>query len=170
MEICGMGRVIRVDGEQAIVELRRQDACGHCDSADFCSSLSGRGALRVPVRNALGAREGQTVEIAAARLPGLSTAFVVYLLPTLLFLAGVLVGVKVFGWPAWGATLLGAGMLGLSWLLARSVDRSYRRSGKLDLSITRLLPMADPENGAKEKHRTVDHPVPEDSRGVDSGI
>jgi len=139
MEICGTGRVLEVEGERAIVEISRQSACGHCGSAGLCGAFGAGHSMRLSVANPIGAQKGQLVEISASNLPGLRATFLVYLLPAVLFLAGVLIGAEVLHWESWQAGLLGVAMLGVSWFIARRVDESARRSGRFQLSIGRIV-------------------------------
>jgi sigma-E factor negative regulatory protein RseC len=139
MESCGTARVVQVHGARAFVEVNRHEACSHCTSADLCQVLSGRGTLRLEVENSIGAREGQLVELFAARSLGLRAAFFVYLLPAMLFLGGVILGAEGFGWPPWAAGLLGVALLAGSWFIARWVDRGIRRRDELNFTIARVL-------------------------------
>ncbi|MCK4302955.1 MAG: SoxR reducing system RseC family protein [Candidatus Eisenbacteria sp.] len=139
METCGTARVVRAFGSRAEVVVERANACGHCHAADLCEAFSGRGVLRLEVDNPAGAREGQLVEIAAARSLGLRAAFMVYMLPALFFVAGVIAGSEVLRWPPWGSALLGFGMLAVSWFVARRYDRSASRRKEFRLMISRVL-------------------------------
>ena len=140
METCGTGRVARVFGERAEVVVERQEACSSCQAADLCSAFAGRGLLRLEADNPLAAREGQRVEVATARAVGLKAAFVVYMLPALFFVAGVVVGSEALAWPAWGSGLLGLGMLVISWFIAWRYDRRASTLREFRITITRILP------------------------------
>ncbi len=144
MEPCGTARVVRAFGARAEVVIERQEACASCQTADLCNALSGRGVLRLEVDNPLGAREGQQVEISSARSLGLRAAFMVYLLPALFFVAGVIVGSELLRWPPWASGLLGFAMLTASWFVARRYDRSASTRKEFCLTISRILsaPMA----------------------------
>ncbi|MCK4414340.1 MAG: SoxR reducing system RseC family protein [Candidatus Eisenbacteria sp.] len=144
METCGAARVVQTLGARALVEVNRHEACSHCTSADLCQVLSGRGTLRLEVENPIGAREGQVVELLAARSLGLRAAFFVYLLPALLFLCGVILGSEGFRWPPWGAGLLGLALLAGSWFIARVIDRGIRRRNELCFTISRVLDQLPP--------------------------
>ncbi len=144
METCGTARVIRAQGRRAEVEIDRTSACGSCHSSDLCGAFSGRSNLRAEVDNPLGARAGQLVEISAGRAVGLKAAFMVYMLPAMFFVAGVIVGAEVLRWPPWASGLLGVGMLGISWLIAWRYDRRARTRAEFRMSITRILaPVAE---------------------------
>ena len=140
MEVCGTARVLRAEGARALVEVNRHEACSHCTSADLCQIFSGRGTLRLEAANPVGAREGQDVELVAARSLGLRAAFFVYLLPALLFLIGVVIGSETLHWPPWAAGLLGLALLAASWFIARIIDQGIRRRNELNFTISRVLP------------------------------
>ena len=139
MESCGTARVTRISGTQAEVVLERSSACGHCHTADLCDAFSNRSTVRVMVDNPLNACIGQVVELGTARSLGLRAAFMVYLLPALLFVCGIVIGVEGLHWPPWGGGLLGLAMLGISWLVAWRFDRHASRKEEYRLGITRIL-------------------------------
>ena len=138
MESCGKARVVRVQRGRAVVVLERHGACASCQTSDICHSLSGRGTLQLEVENPLGAREGQQVEISSARALGMQAAFMVYLLPALLFVAGVIIGAEVLAWPPWGSGLLGLTGLGLAWFTAWAYDRHASRKPEFRLMISSI--------------------------------
>jgi sigma-E factor negative regulatory protein RseC len=145
MEICGVARVVRTIGQRAEVVVERQEACSHCTSVDLCQALSGRGDLRMEVENPIGARPGQQVELAALRSLGLAAAFMVYLLPAMLFVAGVVLGSQLLRWPPLASGLLGFGMLALSWFAAWRFDRHARGRKEYHLTIARVVSAASPQ-------------------------
>jgi sigma-E factor negative regulatory protein RseC len=139
MESCGTARIVALKGGRAEVVLQRQEACSSCQTADLCHTLAGRGTLRLEVANPLGAQVGQQVELTSARPLGLSAAFMVYLLPALMFVCGILLGARGLGWPPWASGLLGLALLCVSWLLARAFDRRASRREEFRLTISRIL-------------------------------
>jgi sigma-E factor negative regulatory protein RseC len=139
VEICGTARVVRASGARAIVVLDRHGACASCQTSDLCHSLAGRGTVQLEVENPLGAKEGQQVEISSTRSLGLQAAFMAYLLPAVLFVAGVVVGAEVLEWPPWGSGLLGLGGLVVAWLIAWAYDRHASRRPEFRLAISSIL-------------------------------
>ena len=140
MEICGNARVEQVQGLRARVVVERQEACAHCHSADLCHALAGRGTLHIEVDNPVGARVGQVVELASARSGGLKAAFMVYLLPAALFVAGVVTGSEVLRWTPLRSGLLGLAALAGAWFLAWRYDRRARTHRDFQVAIVRVLP------------------------------
>lgn len=150
METCGTARVTRIVGTQAEVVLERSSACGHCHASDLCDAFSNRSVVHVLVENPLKARIGQVVELGSERSLGLRAAFMVYLLPALFFVTGIVVGVETFHWPPWGGGLLGLGLLGISWFLAWRFDRHASGQKQYRLGITRILASA-PEADTRQE-------------------
>jgi len=89
--------VIRLEGEEAVVEAVHGGGCGSCAGGNGCSS----GALgqmfcvkprQFRVRNGIGARVGEEVEVAVAEGALLRSALILYALPMSLLFAGALSG------------------------------------------------------------------------------
>ncbi len=139
MEICGTAKVQRVAGTRAEVVIERQEACAHCHSADLCHALAGRGTLHLEVENPVGARAGQIVELVSERSGGLKAAFMVYLLPAVFFVSGVILGAEVLGWRPFGSGLLGLGALALAWFIAWLYDRRARTRQEFRVVISRVV-------------------------------
>lgn len=139
MQSCAVGIVTRLDGPRAEVEVRRQEACAHCSSADLCQGLSSRGTLRVSVENPAGAQVGQRVEIASQRSLGIQAAFFVYLVPALFFVVGVYLGSEPLHWPAWASGLLGLAALAVAYAIARTFERLVNRRPEYRLFVVRIV-------------------------------
>ncbi|MBD3235294.1 MAG: hypothetical protein GF330_01155 [Candidatus Eisenbacteria bacterium] len=148
MQSCASGVVTRTDGSRAEVEVRRQEACSHCSSADLCQGLGSRGTLRVSVENPAGARVGQRVEITTQRALSIQAAFFVYLVPALFFVLGVYLGAELLHWPEWASGLLGLGALAVAYLIARSFERIVGRKPEYRLTIARVI--KEPHSSAAE--------------------
>jgi len=139
VETCGTAKVQKVNGTVAEVVIERQEACAHCHNADLCHTLAGRGTLHIEVENPVGAREGQVVELVSERSGGLKAAFMVYLLPAVLFVGGVIVGVEALRWSPFESGLLGFGALALAWFIAWLYDRRVRNRREFRVVISRVI-------------------------------
>ena len=139
METCGLAKVERVEGSIAEVVIESQEACAHCHSAEQCHALEGHGTLRMEVDNPVGARAGQTVELVSPGSGGLQAAFMVYLLPAVLFVAGVIVGIEALHWSPLASGMLGLGALALAWFLAWLYDRRARTRREFRIVISRVI-------------------------------
>jgi len=135
-----VGTVVEVEGDRAMVELETNESCGSSAACGCCSAMqSGRRRLQVE-RNGLQA--GDSVEVTMPAASGYLSALVVFGLPLVLFLVGILVGGQFE--PAGGAndmaTIIGgvAG-LALAAVIAMIVNRALSR-GKNRIRVRRLAP------------------------------
>jgi sigma-E factor negative regulatory protein RseC len=142
METCTSAQVKRIYGTRAEVLVHRQSACGHCSSSDVCGLFSSKSDLNFDVDNPLGAEVGQTVEVRSIRALGLRAAFMVYLLPAIFMLIGVIISAELWHFPAWGSALVGFGMLGVAFLIAKAYDRRASTKQEYQMTITKILDRA----------------------------
>ncbi|MDP2810464.1 MAG: SoxR reducing system RseC family protein [Rhodocyclaceae bacterium] len=90
--------VIRVEGEDAWVDVRDAASCGHCASRHACMSLdASRGPRLHRVPNAIGARAGDAVVLVVPEGALLKAALLSYLVPALMTIAGAAAGAAVGG-------------------------------------------------------------------------
>jgi len=133
-----VGTVVEVEGDRAVIELETNESCGSSASCGCCSALqSGRRRLRVE-RNGLEA--GDDVEVTMPAASGYLSALVVFGLPLVLFVVGMLIGGQFE--PAGGAndmaTIIG-GVCGLAVavVIAIFVNRALS-TGKNRLQVRRV--------------------------------
>jgi sigma-E factor negative regulatory protein RseC len=82
-----------LNGGSARVLLRRKKWCDHCASRNFCNPpAEEEKEFFVEVDNPLGAQNGDLVEIGLERGALLFASFWAYLVPSLLFIAGMAIG------------------------------------------------------------------------------
>ncbi len=89
------GTVIDVQNNYAILEIMQQDACASCAAHEACAVLGG-GKKQISVINSLNAKRGDGVEICISDRGSLISALIVYALPILLLLAGMVCGSVFF--------------------------------------------------------------------------
>lgn len=119
--------VIRVEGNEALVESRQGGGCGHCDSENGCGSgklsqLFGTRPRRFRVRNDVNAQVGTEVQVTLAEGVLLRSALLMYILPlALLLCGGALAGQIAKDAAGADGYAAGGGLLGLSlgFILAR---------------------------------------------------
>lgn len=135
------GIVCRVlDGNMAEVEIMRHPACSSCGA---CSHGKGGPKQIVRALNGVGAREGQTVIIEGETGAVLWAAFVVYMVPVLMMLAGFALGPLVSrllgaaGGEGFNA-LLGFAFLVLGFGIVRIYDSRVNKA-RLAPKITSIL-------------------------------
>ncbi len=85
--------VIRLEGNEALVESRQGGGCGRCDSENGCGSgklsqLFCTKPRRFRVRNEANAQVGSEVQISLAEGVLLRSALLMYILPLMLLLCG----------------------------------------------------------------------------------
>jgi sigma-E factor negative regulatory protein RseC len=95
----GMGRVTKtgvvkaIRGAKAVAITKREDACHHCKAKDSCEMLGGTGANAVvEALNTAGAEVGDIVTISLRSSSLLKGAFVIYMVPILGLVAGIVAG------------------------------------------------------------------------------
>lgn len=88
------GVVKALQGHMALVVTRMEPECESCKAKDACFSLGGGGAnAEVKARNTAGAEVGDVVTISIKGSSLLKVSFLVYMLPILALLGGVILGV-----------------------------------------------------------------------------
>lgn len=88
-----LGQVIKIDGEKAIVRVNRSEACGSCNACSMGSSKKKFIDLRV--ENTVGAVEKDIVELDVETPNVLLGAFIMYGIPLISMLVGVLLSYYV---------------------------------------------------------------------------
>ena len=131
------GIVLETFGDMAKVKASRHNDC------DNCGACPGNTAMILEVRNPVGARKGQLVLFEIQQVGMLKAAFVVYVLPLLAVLVGVVAGWYVA--ENYGGNILwyqiGGGFLFflLSIAYVKLFDRNARSSVKMQPVILRIL-------------------------------
>lgn len=110
--------IIRLDGDEAIVEAKQGGGCGQCDSTKGCGKASQLFSLqprRFRVRNEINARVGEEVQVFVADGVLLRSAAIIYMFPLALLLLGGSLGAQFAGdaGSSDGYAVIGA-MLGLA--------------------------------------------------------
>jgi sigma-E factor negative regulatory protein RseC len=113
--------VIRLEGEEAVVEAVQGGGCGSCGGGNACASGKMSQMFCVKprqfrVRNGIGARVGEEVEVAVAEGALLRSALTLYALPMAMLFAGALSGAHWLGGSAGNDA--GAALGALAGLLA----------------------------------------------------
>ncbi|HOO56080.1 MAG TPA: SoxR reducing system RseC family protein [bacterium] len=98
------GRVIeRKNKTRVIVETIRSEACHGCSAQGMCHSMGGSKKMRVEAINRIGADPGDTVIIEISDRAFLSGSFIIFFLPVLALVAGILIGGRLSPLTGWSA-------------------------------------------------------------------
>lgn len=138
----GRVRRVNIDG-WAMVVTERDDACSSCESAQFCHSLADCSRMETRVLNRANAEIGDRVIISLSSSSVFKSAMILYILPTVSFLAGAIGG---FGLHQQlgigenvGAILFGFAGLILGFTIAGLISKRQTANSKLIPVITRII-------------------------------
>jgi len=135
-----VGEVVRIEDDRAVVRIQRSSACRHCGA---CSFGTKQDEMLLTLPNRLGAKPGDMVEVALESVHLLRASAITYLVPLVALILGVIIGYVVGGYLAVDRQLAGA-VLGLiftalAFLLIRSLDPVFRKSGNFTPSMVAVL-------------------------------
>lgn len=131
-ELFSVGQVVEAHGDTVLVRFKRTKACGECK---MCASFGSDEAM-VEVENRLSAKVGDKVELALHSASMLKASFIVYVIPLLALLSGVLIGIQF-------SDLLGAA-LGIaaavvSLLIIHFFEPRFKRKREFQPRMIRIL-------------------------------
>ncbi|MEG1547165.1 MAG: SoxR reducing system RseC family protein [Clostridia bacterium] len=126
------GKVIETRGEIAIVRFCRSDACGHCNA---CFAIGSREA-DIEIENVLGAAAGDTVVIELHGGSVLRASLLMYGIPIVALICGVVLG-SIWGdlYAALGGVLFAAG----TFFIFRGLEPRLSRMGTFKPRMTELV-------------------------------
>ncbi len=143
------GRVTSVSGSRAEVEVETDGACRHCGAQGVCN-WTGTKARRVLALNRAGARPEDVVVLEVPDSGRVKSSLLVFGVPALLMLVGVLTGGLVIGRDLWAGVLAGVG-LAAGVLVVKLVDFLVSRSGRTLPVVVRLLDENEPKGAANDE-------------------
>jgi len=121
------GRVVRLIGGRAEVDVEARGECEHCSAHGICN-WNGNKLRRVLAVNKAGAAAGDHVLLAVEEGTGAKTNMIVFGIPVVLMLGGALAGGLLIS-DKWAAILSGVGLaLGLG--IVKIIDMAVARSGR----------------------------------------
>lgn len=121
------GRITAIHGDRAEVEVVPGEACRSCSASGFCSWTGKRQKL-LTARNPVQAGIGDTVVVSTLESDRSRSAALVFGIPAVSMLAGVLLGSLL--WGNVGAAVLGGIGLGAGLLGIKLIDTRAARSGR----------------------------------------
>jgi sigma-E factor negative regulatory protein RseC len=122
------GKVVSTSNDRAEVEVAAKGECEHCTAAGICN-WTGTNLRKVLAVNKVGAAMGDVVELESIEGTGAKSNLLVFGIPVLLMLAGVLVGGLILRKDTWSGILAGVG-LALGFGIVKAIDVSVNRTGR----------------------------------------
>lgn len=125
-----IGKIIRLEGNEATVELERSSACAKCGICHLGETQT----LHIQVENSLGAQEGQRVLIDVGQGAVLKASAILYLIPLLALVGGIGLAYlldRYAGLPGkadWWGIGLGATLFILAFVFIRLREPALRRN------------------------------------------
>lgn len=117
-----IGKVVKTEKDHVLVCFSKEDMCGHCNGCD-------RAKIETSVKVLGQANEGDIVSVALPDHKLVVMSAVMYLLPVIMLVIGLIIGEKVFQNELL-VLLMGIGFLALSFLVVYLTDRKLRGNPK----------------------------------------
>ena len=168
------GRVVSTKNERAEVEVAARGECEHCTAHGICN-WTGTSLRRVLAVNKAGAASGDAVELESVEGTGAKSNLVVFGIPVLLMLAGVLVGGLAMRKDVWSGILAGVG-LALGFGIVKIIDIAVNRTGRSLPVVVRRLSADEvrdqkPERGSQNEGESNESVDGRDAgRSLDDGV
>lgn len=137
-----VGFVVTTSKDMAKVIVGRASACG--ENCASCGSSCKTPGISLDVKNTLGAKPGDYVELKAQTNQILKSAAIVYLFPLLVMIIGIIGGIYIFrsagyaNYETYGF-IIGLLFLGLSYAILRLIDNRIKKKDKAIIEMTRIL-------------------------------
>ncbi|WP_026893952.1 SoxR reducing system RseC family protein [Clostridiisalibacter paucivorans] len=137
-----IGHVISVDGRFAEVDVRRTSSCG--ENCAHCGGGCSVPSIRVNIENKLNASIGDYVEIEMEAKTILKGSMILYGIPLLLLVLGIVIGNSIFqgmGYDNYEVMGFGIGILSLavSFTILRFIDKSIQKNQSLKLEMVKII-------------------------------
>lgn len=142
------GVVKTVKGDRAEVEVLPSDSCRHCGAAHLCNWSCER-TRTITARNPIGAKPGDRVYIRHEEKERLRSSLLIFGLPALLMIAGVIIGATFLN-DLGAAALAGIGLL-IAIAIVRFIEHRRARTGTGLPVITRRMVENQTTGGQDEK-------------------
>jgi len=141
------GQVIESRGDKALVRVRRHEACKDCGRCGGALGGPDTKDSLVEVSDPLGVAPGMTVRLEGDDSSVLKASFIVYIIPLLAFIAGVIVGQNMTSYLSlvWNGEiaglLLGFVFMGLTYWRIRQWDNRLGKDSRYQVKITDIVEM-----------------------------
>lgn len=138
-----LGQIISRKGNMAKVEIRRTSACG--EKCGSCSGGCSSSGVYIEAENPLGGERGQFVKVEIETRTVMKAAFLAYILPLIMLIAGILIGSLIHNKYTLGISseffsfLFGLGLMIASYGVVKLFDNGYKTRGEIKYKITKVL-------------------------------
>lgn len=112
------GLVVQIKGKNAVIKTQRTSACDNCSSKKSCGTGGAGSDVLIELDNSIGARVSDRVTFSVGSASILKAGLIIYLVPVLSFIAGVVIGQVVSGYIPGVNPDLVSGLLGAICLVA----------------------------------------------------
>lgn len=131
------GKIVEVvDDSTAKVTMVKHTSCKNCGACHIGSNPE----VEITVENHINAKLGNLVEVSMTTQNILSAAFIMYIIPLIMLVAGVVIGTKIFSIYSNGeiyAILLGFVLLAISYWAIRQNEKHFKQ--KYKAVITKII-------------------------------
>ncbi|MGO1369997.1 MAG: SoxR reducing system RseC family protein [Senegalia sp. (in: firmicutes)] len=137
-----VGYVVETKDDYAVVDVRRTSACG--DKCGSCGGGCSVPAMRVNIKNTIGAKVGNFVEIEMETKSLMKSAFIAYVIPLIMLIVGISSGVYFFnnlGFESYEVLgiLTGFVALVISYFLLKLIDNNIKKNKTNQLKIIKVI-------------------------------
>ena len=127
--------VVKTAGRIAVVQIEKRPECAACK---VCAFAGGKSRVKVKALNTAGAKAGDRVLVEAEKDNRALASFVVYIVPVLLGIAGVVIGAYCFEEELWAAVLCLAG-LALGFVAVWAIDKLLSKRRGFGIEVVAVL-------------------------------
>lgn len=146
------GEVVKIKGENAVVRVQQSSACAKCH---MCAFREGEKHIDLTLNNQIGATTGDLVELEMGANYVLSSAFIVYGVPLLMALAGLLIGIFAIH-NELITLLIVVVMLVAGFATVSLLDKKLKRKPNFSPRIARIVRSKEKENvGSNQDDRGI---------------
>ncbi len=138
--VSEIGRVAKVNKGHVCVEIEKRSACADCHAGCVCDL--GKSVMLIDASDPIGVHENDTVQLSIPTESALRASFVVYGIPLIALILGVLAGEylgKVFGITTILEVLGGFVALGIALIFVKLYDNVFRQNRKNQPVITKVI-------------------------------
>ena len=141
--ICRGGTVTKVVDDRAYIKIDREKGCDSCSSKSHCGAMFNTETV-FETQNTMGVVAGERVEIGLRPAAIVTASVLLFIFPTILFIAGIGIGywlADLMRWEhqQWAGFIIGTILFAVSYGIIKLLTPRLERRGKYEPVITRVL-------------------------------